>query len=53
MNKITSQEALNSAYNAAKGQLALRCTAAHDIKSAKKNFSAAAVPAATPPNPRS
>ncbi|MBR2873650.1 MAG: NAD(P)H-dependent oxidoreductase subunit E, partial [Lentisphaeria bacterium] len=38
MNKITSQEALNSAYNAAKGQLALRCTAAHDINSVKKDI---------------
>ena len=38
MNKITSQEALNSAYNAAKGQLALRCVAAHDINSVKKDI---------------
>ena len=36
MEKITSQETLISAFNAAKNKLALRCTAAHDIKSAKK-----------------
>ena len=38
MEKITSQEALISAFNAAKGKLALRCTAAHDINSVKKDI---------------
>ena len=38
MNKITSKEALTAAYNAAKGRLVLRCTAAHDINSAKKEI---------------
>ena len=38
MNKITSLEAMQSAYNAAKGQLALRCVAAHDINSPKKDI---------------
>ena len=38
MEKITSQEALISAFNAAKNKLALRCTAAHDIKSVKKEL---------------
>ena len=38
MEKITSQETLISAFNAAKNKLALRCTAAHDIKSAKKEL---------------
>ena len=38
MNKITSQEALISAFNAAKGKLALRMTNAHDINSPKKEI---------------
>jgi len=38
MNKITSKEALIAAYNAAKGELALRCTDQHDINSVKKNI---------------
>ena len=38
MNKIDSQKALFDAFNAAKGDLALRCTDAHDINSAKKDI---------------
>ena len=38
MNKITSQEALMSAFNAAKGKIALRSTDIHDINSVKKDI---------------
>ena len=38
MNKINSQEALMAAFNAAKGKLALRSTAEHDINSVKKDI---------------
>ena len=38
MDMITSREALVAAYNAAKGELALRCVAQHDINSAKKDI---------------
>ncbi len=38
MEKITSKDALFAAYNAAKGQLALRCTDKHDIQSPKKDI---------------
>ena len=36
MNKISSREALENAYNAAKGELMLRLTNEHDLKSVKK-----------------
>ena len=38
MNKITSQEALMSAFNAAKGKIALRSSDIHDINSVKKDI---------------
>ena len=38
MDMITSRESLMAAYNAAKGELALRCTDQHDINSAKKDI---------------
>ena len=38
MNKITSQEALMSAFNAAKGKVALRSSDVHDINSVKKDI---------------
>ena len=38
MNKINSKEALIAACNAAKGELALRCTDVHDINSRKKDI---------------
>ncbi|MBQ6474256.1 MAG: NADH-quinone oxidoreductase subunit NuoF [Victivallales bacterium] len=38
MNKITSKEELMAVYNAAKGELALRCTDIHDICSPKKDI---------------
>ena len=38
MEMITSRESLMAAYNAAKGELALRCTDQHDINSAKKDI---------------
>jgi NADH:ubiquinone oxidoreductase subunit F (NADH-binding)/(2Fe-2S) ferredoxin/NAD-dependent dihydropyrimidine dehydrogenase PreA subunit len=38
MDMITSRESLMAAYNAAKGELALRCTDRHDINSAKKDI---------------
>ena len=38
MNKINSQEALISAFNAAKGKIALRSTDIHDINSVKKDI---------------
>ena len=38
MNKIVSKDALFAEYNACKGLMALRCTAEHDIHSAKKEI---------------
>ena len=38
MNKIVSKDALIAEYNACKGLMALRCTAEHDIHSAKKEI---------------
>ena len=38
MNKITSREALEAAFNAAKGELMLRITDKHDLKSVKKDI---------------
>ena len=38
MNKITSREALEAAYTAAKGELVLRLTDKHDLNSAKKDI---------------
>ena len=38
MNKINSKEALTAAFNAAKNELALRCVAAHDVNSVKKDI---------------
>ena len=38
MNKIASKDCLIAAYNECKGKLVLRETAAHDIKSAKKEL---------------
>ncbi len=38
MNKITSREALEAAYNASKGELMLRITDKHDLNSKKKDI---------------
>jgi len=38
MNKITSREALEAAFNASKGELMLRLTDEHDLKSVKKDI---------------
>jgi len=38
MNKITSREALEAAFNAAKGELMLRVTDEHDLNSVKKDI---------------
>ena len=38
MNKIASKDCLLAAYNECKGKLVLRETAAHDIRSAKKEL---------------
>ncbi len=38
MNKIVSKDALLAEFNACKGRLALRCTAPHNIQSARKEI---------------
>ncbi len=38
MNKVVSKESLLDAFNSCKCELALRCAAAHDINSAKKDI---------------